>query len=423
MAVSTELFRSEHPWTGVETNFPTGFAAAQAAHVYGIFRTNAGAEIALVQGVNYAVQISAQKIVTCTPITMPQASGTVVFYRATPATQTIVLQDNANTPASVYQDLHDRAALRDAELKGALARSLVLPAGASETGAYEVASRQFVNIGQPTQPSHAARLVDVQNAVSQQGNVPAPSLGQVGSFLIATAEATFGWGGSQIIKNLNNANNEAAARTALGGSELGQAVFTAVNAAAARTALGGSETGQAVFTAADIAAIITLLGLADKTVPAGAVAHFAMSSPPAGWLKANGAAISRVTYAALFAAIGTAYGTGDGSTTFNLPDLRGEFLRSWDDGRGVDTGRAIGTAQAASAVLTSVTLSLGSHSRTAFAGLRSNADTEAVRDFDSEEILDGDYNSNFPSGTAGVARNHHRRIRPRNVALLACIKF
>lgn len=62
-------------------------------------------------------------------------------------------------------------------------------------------------------------------------------------------------------------------------------------------------------------------------VPAGAVMPFAMNSAPTGWLWANGTAVSRTTYAALFAAIGTTYGTGDGNSTFNLPDLRGYFVR------------------------------------------------------------------------------------------------
>ena len=84
---------------------------------------------------------------------------------------------------------------------------------------------------------------------------------------------------------------------------------------------------------------------AASAIKAGTVAHFAANSAPAGWLKANGAAISRSAYAGLFAAIGTTYGAGDGSSTFNVPDLRGEFLRGLDDGRGVDSGRGIGTAQ------------------------------------------------------------------------------
>ena len=77
----------------------------------------------------------------------------------------------------------------------------------------------------------------------------------------------------------------------------------------------------------------------------GEVAFFARQSPPSGWLKANGAAVSRTTYDALFAAIGTIFGAGDGRTTFNLPDLRGEFLRGLDDGRNIDGGRRLGTAQ------------------------------------------------------------------------------
>lgn len=81
-------------------------------------------------------------------------------------------------------------------------------------------------------------------------------------------------------------------------------------------------------------------------VDAGQVVFFARETPPPGYLKANGAAVSRTTYASLFAAIGTRFGPGDGSTSFNVPDLRGEFVRSWDDGRTVDTGRPFGSWQA-----------------------------------------------------------------------------
>lgn len=79
--------------------------------------------------------------------------------------------------------------------------------------------------------------------------------------------------------------------------------------------------------------------------PAGSVTAFAGSIVPTGWLKCNGAAVSRTTYAALFGAIGVTYGNGDGISTFNLPDLRGEFIRGWDNDRGIDAGRALGSAQ------------------------------------------------------------------------------
>jgi len=62
-------------------------------------------------------------------------------------------------------------------------------------------------------------------------------------------------------------------------------------------------------------------------VPPGVVLPFAGSVAPDGWLLCQGQAVSRTTYATLFASLGTAYGTGDGSTTFNLPNTQGYFLR------------------------------------------------------------------------------------------------
>ena len=93
---------------------------------------------------------------------------------------------------------------------------------------------------------------------------------------------------------------------------------------------------------------ITANKLNRTTVPVGSIQALAYvpGAPIAGWLYCNGDAVSRTTYADLFAAIGTTYGVGDGSTTFNLPDLRGVFLRGLDDGKGYDSGRAIGTYQA-----------------------------------------------------------------------------
>lgn len=77
----------------------------------------------------------------------------------------------------------------------------------------------------------------------------------------------------------------------------------------------------------------------------GMVSGFAMATAPAGWLKCNGAVVSRTTFASLFARIGTVFGAGDGVTTFNVPDARGLFPRAWDDGRGIDPGRVFGTFQ------------------------------------------------------------------------------
>jgi microcystin-dependent protein len=82
-----------------------------------------------------------------------------------------------------------------------------------------------------------------------------------------------------------------------------------------------------------------------SALPVGSIISYAANSVPSGYHNCNGAAISRTTYAALFAIIGTTYGVGDNSKTFNLPDFRGQFIRGFDAGRGVDTGRVFGSTQ------------------------------------------------------------------------------
>lgn len=75
---------------------------------------------------------------------------------------------------------------------------------------------------------------------------------------------------------------------------------------------------------------------------AGIIQMFAGATPPSGWLVCDGSAVSRDTYSTLFAAIGTTWGTGDGSTTFNLPDLRGRAPIGAGTGSGL-TARTLGT--------------------------------------------------------------------------------
>jgi microcystin-dependent protein len=81
----------------------------------------------------------------------------------------------------------------------------------------------------------------------------------------------------------------------------------------------------------------------DVSVPPGTVAEFAGATPPPGWLKADGSEVSRTQFAALFAATNTTYGAGNGSTTFNLPDLRGRFPVGVGQGPGL-TNRSLGAS-------------------------------------------------------------------------------
>jgi microcystin-dependent protein len=123
--------------------------------------------------------------------------------------------------------------------------------------------------------------------------------------------------------------------------------------------LGLSANGKSLVTAADFAAMRTLLSLytsaqvdsaistavgAVAAVPTGSIHQFAMSTAPTGYLECDGSSVLRATYPALFTAIGTTWGSADG-THFNVPDLRAEFVRGWDHGRGVDIGRAFASSQ------------------------------------------------------------------------------
>ena len=88
-----------------------------------------------------------------------------------------------------------------------------------------------------------------------------------------------------------------------------------------------------------------IASLADVYAPTGSIVAMATRVVPVGYLECNGNTVSRTTYSKLFSAIGTTFGIGDGSTTFNLPDLRGEFIRGFDSGRGVDASRNFGSGQ------------------------------------------------------------------------------
>lgn len=136
----------------------------------------------------------------------------------------------------------------------------------------------------------------------------------------------------------------------------------------------------------------------EAMVPTGSTQMFAGTSAPRGWLIADGRAVSRTTYAALFAVIGTTYGNGDGSTTFNLPDMRGVVVRGVDRGRNLDPSRVQGSYQgdlfASHSHNNSVTIQqAGEHSHTASiasAGSHTHTDTYIRRIRGDGNIFAGD---------------------------------
>ncbi len=138
----------------------------------------------------------------------------------------------------------------------------------------------------------------------------------------------------------------------------------------------------------------------------GAIIMMGSTVVPEGHLECNGANVSRTTYANLYSKIGNTWGSGDGSTTFSLPDLRGEFVRGWDHSRGVDSGRQAGSSQADS---------LKSH-RHSISNILDNAPAGA------------NYNAVFADenvyGERETFTNYEgsSETRPRNVSVMYCIK-
>ena len=166
-------------------------------------------------------------------------------------------------------------------------------------------------------------------------------------------------------------------------------------------------------------------------VPTGVVLYFARSTPPANFLKCNGAAVSRTTYAALFAVVGVGFGAGDGSTTFNLPDLRGRFLRGVDGAAGRDsdaagrtamntggnTGNSVGSVQGRA---------LNSHAHTtAVRNTTGNTGLAGATSFASATISAGGYGQTNAADYAGPTSNTTggNETRPVNAYVNYLIKY
>lgn len=144
-------------------------------------------------------------------------------------------------------------------------------------------------------------------------------------------------------------------------------------------------------------------------VPAGAIMAFAMNSAPSGWLKCDGSLVLRSTYQALFLAIGTTYGIGNGTTTFKLPDYRGVFLRGIDDGKGLDNNRQFGNYQ--SDELKAHTHNVSYMNRAS--GSEIDNQTPVLLAETAYSIVSGQTSTN---ATTGV------ETRPKNYSVLYCIK-
>lgn len=164
-----------------------------------------------------------------------------------------------------------------------------------------------------------------------------------------------------------------------------------------------------------------------SAVPPGGILPWTTAVEPTGYLPCEGAAVSRVTYADLFAVIGTDYGVGNGATTFNLPDLRGQFLRGWDHGAGVDPDAATRTDR-------------GDGTGGDVVGSKQDESDNAIDQVDrqlnvagSDPIIvpsDGSMSDPIHTGESGAGTQEHlsfsrsgNEVRPENTSVLFVIKY
>jgi microcystin-dependent protein len=161
----------------------------------------------------------------------------------------------------------------------------------------------------------------------------------------------------------------------------------------------------------------------DEDMATGDVKFWPSEVVPAGWIVRDGRALSRVAYATLFAVLGTRYGAGDGVTTFNIPDDRGEFVRCADMGRGVDAGREIGSLQQATAIRELIDSMPGYPAGVFAIGVR-NEDGR-IFGAGSNGSTGSDTTFYEAAATAKLGYNNNRGffVRPRNRAYVPLIKY
>lgn len=147
---------------------------------------------------------------------------------------------------------------------------------------------------------------------------------------------------------------------------------------------------------------------ASDAIGFGQIAFFAFYLPPPGWIACAGQQVTAVEYPRFFEFLSAAYGYAE--ATFTLPDLRGEFVRGLDTGRGVDAGREPGSSQPAQLV---------SHEHQRFTGVVQNGDGQEVTVLVPPPASPLPWSFNDVTETPAPSGDE---TRPRNVALLACMR-
>ncbi len=299
---------------------------------------------------------------------------------------------------STDHDTHDQ------DMSDGINTALCKDGGNTATANIPMGGFTFTNIAAATARTMPARMSDVQDGKA----IYYPTVGGTADVITITGASTAitAYAAGQTFQFIAAATNTSTATI-----NVDSVGAKSITGAAAATLQAGQIASGAIVTITYDGTQFQLTNTSPVAVAVGTIMAWPTSTVPNGWLECYGQAISRTTYSALFAAISTVYGVGDGSTTFNLPDMRGRVIAGEDDMGGSSANRLTGvtgsvdgdtlgnTGGAETHTLT--TAQLASHTHT---GTTGNENASHTHNFGSQtDSGSGSFNGLVDVGGSGTA--------------------
>lgn len=262
--------------------------------------------------------------------------------------QTFARTNGVNTGTNTWaQDktagtniLSSRHDTHDQDIADGLNSCLKKDGGNTATSNIPMGGFTLSNVGAPTAVTMPARVTDIQSGRGTYCTVG----GTANAITLTNSVPISAYATGQKFKFFITSSNTSSVTVSVDGL-----TATAVKIAGVNLSAGQFQAGAYMEIAYDGTDFEAIVGSVPATVSVGTVMAWPMSSIPTGWLECDGTAVSRTTYSSLFSVLSTSYGTGDGSTTFNLPNYKDYFLRGFDasgTNAGTRTDRGDGTTGA-----------------------------------------------------------------------------